>query len=113
MPGHVEIESTIFVIFGAAGDLAWRKLVPSLCNLHFDKYLAERLAIIGMDQKAMSDEEFRTRMQEGFNRFSGRGLSAGQGWNGFGEHLSYFVKEFDDPSAYALIAEKIEEKSKE
>ena len=48
MSGLVEIESTIFVIFGAAGDLAWRKLVPSLCNLHFDKYLAERLAIIGL-----------------------------------------------------------------
>jgi len=112
MPGHREIDSILFIIFGAAGDLAWRKLVPSLCNLHFDKYLPDRLAIVGMDQKPMSEEEFRIRMQEGVERFSGRGLSAGQTWNGFDEHLSYFVKNFDDPLAYALIAEKIEEKSK-
>jgi glucose-6-phosphate 1-dehydrogenase len=32
----MEISPTIFVIFGGAGDLTWRKLVPSLFDLHRD-----------------------------------------------------------------------------
>ena len=30
MPGSVRPEATVLVIFGAGGDLAWRKLVPAL-----------------------------------------------------------------------------------
>jgi glucose-6-phosphate 1-dehydrogenase len=32
-----------FVVFGGGGDLAWRKLVPSLFNLHLDKGLPEKI----------------------------------------------------------------------
>jgi glucose-6-phosphate 1-dehydrogenase len=106
----VERGPTIFVIFGAAGDLTWRKLVPSLCNLHFEKNLPDRLAIIGIDQKSMSEEEFRTRMREGVRRFAGTGEDT---WDDFGEHLSYIVKNFDDAEAYALVAGHIDIKSRE
>ena len=32
-------DATIFVIFGAAGDLTWRKLIPALYNLHLDSWM--------------------------------------------------------------------------
>ncbi len=35
------------VIFGAGGDLTWRKLVPALYSLFRDQWLPERFAIIG------------------------------------------------------------------
>ena len=34
-------DAGIFVIFGGAGDLTWRKLVPALYNLFLDHWLPE------------------------------------------------------------------------
>ena len=72
MQHAVPLEPTILVIFGAGGDLAWRKLIPALYNLHLDKLLPERLAIVGMARKQMDDEAFRRRLREGVDLFSRR-----------------------------------------
>jgi glucose-6-phosphate 1-dehydrogenase len=39
------------VIFGANGDLTWRKLVPALYNLSLDGLLPEKFAVLGVDGK--------------------------------------------------------------
>ena len=52
------IEPTIIVIFGAGGDLTWRKLIPALYNLYLDQWMPEHFAVIGVDRKDMSEEEF-------------------------------------------------------
>ena len=44
------------VIFGGAGDLAHRKLLPALYNLHVDGLLPPRIAIVGVGRKAMTDD---------------------------------------------------------
>ena len=54
-------EPTIFVIFGASGDLTWRKLIPALHNLFLDGKLPEKLAIIGVGRRSISDEDFRSQ----------------------------------------------------
>lgn len=43
-------EPTVMVIFGASGDLTWRKLVPALYNLFLDRCLPERFAVVGLDR---------------------------------------------------------------
>jgi glucose-6-phosphate 1-dehydrogenase len=45
---------TLLVIFGAAGDLTWRKLVPALYSLYLDDWLPEQFSIIGIDRKEMN-----------------------------------------------------------
>ena len=54
MKNHVEVEPSALVIFGAGGDLTWRKLVPALYNLFLEGLLPERFALIGLDRKEMS-----------------------------------------------------------
>ncbi len=44
-------EPTFLVIFGAGGDLAWRKLIPALFNLYLDDWLPDCFAIFGIDMK--------------------------------------------------------------
>jgi|GEM_PF-1534148 len=69
MKNHVETPPTILVIFGAGGDLTWRKLVPALYNLFLDDLLPHRFALIGLDRKEISEEEFRntfTKVLTGF-----------------------------------------------
>jgi len=50
---------TLFVIFGAQGDLTKRKLIPALYNLAASHHLPEEFAILGVDGLAMNTEEFR------------------------------------------------------
>ena len=60
------------VIFGAGGDLTWRKLIPALYNLHLDHHLPERFAIVGIARKQLDDEAFRRHLREGVDHFSRR-----------------------------------------
>ena len=37
-----QLEPTVFVIFGGAGDLTWRKLIPALFDLSQDRSMPAR-----------------------------------------------------------------------
>ena len=45
-----QLEPTVFVIFGGAGDLTWRKLVPALFDLSQDRSMPADFAIIAVDR---------------------------------------------------------------
>src|SRR5277367_2616891 len=49
----------ILVIFGAAGDLAKRLLIPALRNLRRAGLLPTEFAVIGVSRNEVSDETFR------------------------------------------------------
>lgn len=49
----------IFVIFGASGDLARRKLIPALHELHQAGLLPAHFALLGVSRSELSDEAFR------------------------------------------------------
>ncbi|MGD8850090.1 MAG: hypothetical protein PVF18_10225, partial [Anaerolineales bacterium] len=51
-------QATILVIFGAGGDLTWRKLIPAVYNICVDDALPDRFAIVGLDRKQMDDADF-------------------------------------------------------
>jgi len=43
-----QLDPTVFVIFGGAGDLTWRKLIPVLFDLSQDRSLPARFGIIAV-----------------------------------------------------------------
>ena len=51
MPLHTPPDQDIFIV-GATGDLAQRKLIPALYNLHRQKLLPAKGGIIGMSSIA-------------------------------------------------------------
>lgn len=63
-------ENQIIVIFGASGDLAKRKLVPSLYDLFAENLLPEKFAIIGASRSDLGDDNFRNSMKEGIEEFA-------------------------------------------
>ena len=65
-----QLEPTVFVIFGGAGDLTWRKLVPALFDLSQDRSLPARFAIIAVDRIKLGDDALRRRLHDGVNQFS-------------------------------------------
>ncbi|MCZ7614545.1 MAG: hypothetical protein M5T52_13675 [Ignavibacteriaceae bacterium] len=54
-------ENHILVIFGASGDLAYRKLIPAIYNLHKQKLLPEKFEVLGASRTELSDESFRKK----------------------------------------------------
>ena len=55
----ITVEPFDLVVFGGAGDLAYRKLLPALYHRHRDGQLPTMARIIGVSRRAMSDEEYR------------------------------------------------------
>jgi len=54
----------VFVLFGAAGDLTKRKLVPALFNLVRAKLLPDGFAVIGVSVDELDNESFRKQVSE-------------------------------------------------
>ena len=52
-------EPHILVIFGASGDLAKRKLIPALYELHTQQLLPEKFAVLGVSRTELSDSGFQ------------------------------------------------------
>src|SRR5262249_16645411 len=71
----------VLVIFGGAGDLAWRKLLPAVYNLNIDGVLPSHFAVVGFGlpsaggDKCDPDVYIRNRAQDGIERFSRQPLS--------------------------------------
>ena len=105
--------SAILVIFGATGDLTWRKLAPSLYDLFLDGWSPERLTVIGVGRKPMSDEEFRRRLRDGVDHASRSGRTDPGRWTVFASSLAFQPGEFADASLYAALAERIARQQRE
>jgi glucose-6-phosphate 1-dehydrogenase len=107
MQPTINPDATVLVIFGAGGDLAWRKLVPALYSLFVDRWLPDHFAIIGLDLKQLSDDQFRQHLREGVDQFSRRGKSADPAWSTFAAKLSFVSADFGDPATYTALADRL------
>ncbi|WP_409300605.1 glucose-6-phosphate dehydrogenase [Peribacillus sp. SCS-155] len=68
----LELDSLTFVLFGATGDLAKRKIYPSLFNLFLDQKLPISFAIIGLGRREWSDEIFQKNVEDSIKAYSRR-----------------------------------------
>src|SRR6476646_11278035 len=83
----------VMVIFGAAGDLTRRKLIPSLYNLAKYNLLSREFAMIGVARNPMSTDEFRAKLAQDLKEFSGEAIDADlEEW--FERHVYYLTGEF-------------------
>ncbi len=103
----------VLVIFGAAGDLTWRKLAPALYDLFLDEQLPDRFAVIGVDRKEMSDNEFHRHLRQGVDQFSRRGKAKASLWEEFVSRLTYTAADFGDSAAFAALADRLAAQDKE
>ncbi len=65
-------ENQILVIFGASGDLTYRKLVPAVYDLFEQGKLPTGFALLGSSRSEFSDEAFREKMRQGIQEFARR-----------------------------------------
>ena len=93
----------ILVIFGAAGDLTKRKLLPALYNLRANGLLAKEFAVVGVTRKPKTHEQFREEQTRDVLEFSPTSVDSGL-WSELASSLYYVAGEFRDPDTYARLA---------
>ena len=97
----------IMVIFGAAGDLTQRKLIPALYNLAKQQLLSREFAVVGLSHGQMSTDEFRKRVADDIKHYAGSSADADLiEW--FLRRLYYITGEFDDKNVYANLKQSLE-----
>ncbi|MEM7030390.1 MAG: glucose-6-phosphate dehydrogenase [Chloroflexota bacterium] len=94
--------STTIVIFGASGDLTYRKLIPGLYNNFKKGRLPENTHIIGYARRDWTDDFFRERLQDGVTKFAG-GSYDDETWQNFAPSIHYFQGNLDQPDDYKKL----------
>ncbi len=107
------LEPTILVIFGSMGDLTWRKLAPALFNLLLAKQLPDRFAVIGLDMKDGSPDEFQLRLKDGVEGFCECGKVDKRIWNKFSRNVTYISGDFSNPATYTALDGQLKVREKE
>ena len=101
-----KLEPTVFTIFGGAGDLTWRKLVPALFDLSQDRSIPRHLSIIAVDRVSLSDEQLRKRLHDGVNKFSRHGSVNDKKWDQFAKNIYYQQGDFRKIETYSALKEQ-------
>ncbi len=99
---------TLFVIFGAQGDLTKRKLIPALYNLAASGHLPQEFAVLGVDGIAMNTEDFRIKISRDIQELSIRSIDPTiKEW--LLDRLYYLSGDFRDPQTYQLLHDTLTE----
>ncbi len=98
------------VIFGASGDLTYRKLAPALYSLAQSDRLAEGFAVVGFSRSELSDGEFRNRLRTGIDKFGRTGKTEDAIWDWFGQSLYYVEGNYGgEDGSFERLKQRLEE----
>ncbi len=98
------VEPHLFIIFGGAGDLARRKLIPALHELLVDKGLTDDVAVLGVGRREMTDAEYREVVHKSL---VAAGIPHQQAEHWCGGRLHY--QSVGDDDGYSLLAARVKE----
>lgn len=95
------------VIFGASGDLTWRKLIPALYNNFKKGRLSECARIVAFARRPYTDETIREHLKQGVTEFSPESFDE-ETWARFAGMLTYFRGDLDQADDFTRLAEYLE-----
>src|SRR5215471_10817388 len=91
----------VFVLFGAAGDLTKRKLIPALFNLVKAKLLPETFAVMGVSVDDLDVQAFRKQVSEFLPTNDSAAI------DGLHSRLFYERGDFADPNLFARLRDRL------
>ena len=109
-PGRPAPPCTV-VIFGAAGDLTKRKLLPALYNLKTLGLLPREFAIVGVARREKTHEQFREEQTRDIGEFATTRVD-GARWAELRDAMYYQAGELSDPAVYTQLADLLAQVAK-
>ncbi|HZH78676.1 MAG TPA: glucose-6-phosphate dehydrogenase [Archangium sp.] len=113
MEEATSVEPCTFVLFGASGDLARRKLLPALYRLALEGYLPPESAIVGAALPWMTTERFRADMREALERAPEVGPVDETAWRAFAQRLHYVPMDLSRGDDYQRLGHLLDRVDRE
>ena len=107
------MEPLTFVLFGATGDLAKRKIFPALYNLFIDKKTPDPISIIALGRREVSNENFQSYVKKSIESYSRRVINDQARMNQFLESIHYQVLDANNVLDYKNLLDKVQQREKE
>lgn len=104
-----QTNKALFIIFGGTGDLARRKLYPSLYRLYTKGFLEENFAVIGTARREWSDDHYQEIVRDSIKSLKVSDEDALK----FSRHFYYQSHNVNDTEHYdtlKTLADKLDEK---
>lgn len=106
---EVKVEDPVtFVIFGATGDLAQRKLVPAIYTLFRDGALPADFTIVGFARRDHDNQSFCALMEAALKKHSRIPVDE-ESMHEFCSRLTYHRGDLADASAYEALRQKFDD----
>lgn len=95
---------TVFVIFGATGDLMEKKIVPALFHLFKKNKLPKLFRVVGFSRRSLSDESFKTFISEILKKHKNHPLREDKEFIQFVDKFFYQQGNFEEIDSYKLLS---------
>lgn len=106
LPGNLNTSGNLdIVIFGGAGDLAFRKLIPSLYMAFVHDRLPKRLRIVGIGRQDWGRDQYLQFLEEKSKGFISPAALSAKEWAAFFECLDFVSMNVTDPAHYRRLKE--------
>lgn len=105
MAKFVPVDIFDLVIFGGAGDLALRKLLPALYHRDLDGQLPSGARIISLGRREMDQEEFLDVVCKSLQTHLGKSEYTEESWQLFSNRLHYVQADAMDPANWQGLAD--------
>jgi glucose-6-phosphate 1-dehydrogenase len=101
------------VLFGAAGDLAHRKVIPALYQLWRTNLLPHEFVVLAIGRRSYTDDTLRAEFRASLEKYS-RVLPLDESaWRSFSSRIRYQRMDFDDGAGYDELVTTLEAIDKE
>ncbi len=98
----------VFLIFGATGDLARRKLFPAFYSLYREGKLGEHFAVVGLARRPRTNEQFRDDVYQSIKEFARYPAGSEDEWNKFAEHFEYMSLDINNVDGFRDLKQMTE-----
>ncbi len=92
------------VIFGASGDLTWRKLIPALFNLAQKGKMPPEAQIVGVARTEYTDETYREYLKEKVKSILPGEQFSEETWAAFAPRIHYVATDATQPGGSRPLA---------
>ncbi len=110
--GQWTMQDMTFVLFGATGDLAQRKLFPALYNLFLEGKLPDTISIIGLGRSFFSNEVFQSKVEQALRTYSRKAVQT-SGLQAFLTKFQYCVFDATNDESYQNLHQLIQNRENE
>jgi len=102
------VESFDIIVFGATGDLSFRKLIPALFHRYCDGQISTDSRVIGVARTDIDIDVFRQRAKESYHKFTGLNTLENPAWVPFSELMDYVpIDVMSETANWAALVEAL------